>query len=47
MWQKSWARLRFIGVVGAAGATVILSVSAARLVGYQDDRLYAGIPEHA
>jgi hypothetical protein len=45
-WQETWQRLRLIGVVGAAGATVVLRLSAARLVGIEDNRLYAGIGEH-
>jgi hypothetical protein len=45
-WQQTWQRLRLIGVIGAAGATVILRLSAARLVGIQEDRLQAGIGEH-
>jgi hypothetical protein len=46
MWQQAWHRLRLLGVVGAAGATVIIGISAGKLVGCQDARLYAGIPEH-
>jgi hypothetical protein len=45
-WQQTWQRLRLIGVIGAAGATVILRLSAARLVGIQEDRLQARIGEH-
>ncbi len=45
-WQATWQRLRLLGVVGVAGATVILRLSAARLIGLEDDRLHAGIGEH-
>lgn len=46
MLQKTWQRLRLLGLVGAAGATAILQLSAARLLG--QDRLDGGfsIGEH-
>jgi len=46
LWQESWQRLRMLGVVGAAGTAVILRLSAAQLMGIQDDRLHAGICQH-
>jgi hypothetical protein len=46
-WQETWHRLRLIGVLGAAGATVILRLSAARLIGITDERLRVGIGEHS
>ncbi len=45
-WQKSWQRLRILGLVGAAGTAVILRLSAAQLMGIEDDRLHAGICQH-
>ena len=33
MLQKTWQRLRLLGLVGAAGATAILQLSSARLLG--------------
>jgi len=45
-WHETWQRLRLIGVVGATGAAVILRLSAARLVGIEDNRLHASIGEH-
>lgn len=46
LWQESWQRLRILGLVGAAGTAVILRLSAAQLMGIEDDRLYAGICQH-
>ena len=46
LWQKTWQRLRIAGLVGAAGTAVILRLSAARLIGFEDDRLHAGICQH-
>lgn len=46
MWQKTWQRLRMVGVVGAAGTAVILRLSAAQLIGIEDSRLRAGICQH-
>jgi hypothetical protein len=46
LWQESWQRLRMLSVVGAAGTAVILRLSAAQLMGIQDDRLHAGICQH-
>ena len=46
MWQKTWQRLRMVGLVGAAGTAVILRLSAARLIGVEDNRLHAGICQH-
>jgi hypothetical protein len=46
LWQESWQRLRMLGVVGAAGTAVILRLSAAQLMGIQDNRLHAGICQH-
>ena len=46
IWQESWQRLRMLGIVGAAGTAVILRLSAAQLMGIQDDRLHAGICQH-
>jgi hypothetical protein len=45
-WQETWQRLRLIGVVGAAGATVILQLSAGKLLGLEEERLTADIGQH-
>lgn len=44
--QKFWQRLRMLGVVSAAGTAVILRLSAAQLMGIEDDRLHAGMCQH-
>jgi hypothetical protein len=46
LWQESWQRLRILGLVGAAGTAVILRLSAAQLMGIEDDRLHVGICQH-
>jgi hypothetical protein len=45
MLYETWQLLRLIGLVGAAGATVILHWSAARLAGCEDN-YYFTIGEH-
>jgi hypothetical protein len=45
-WQKTWQRLRMLSLVGAAGTAVILRLSAAQLIGIEEDRLHAGICQH-
>ncbi len=46
MWHGAWQRLRMLGIVGAAGTTVIVRLSAAQLLGIEDNRLNAGICQH-
>jgi hypothetical protein len=46
MWQEAWQRLRMFGVVGAVGTTVIVRLSAAQLLGVEDNRRNAGICQH-
>jgi hypothetical protein len=46
MWHETWQRLRLLGVVGAAGATVILHLSAARLLGLEEGPLRVDIGQH-
>ena len=46
MLSETWQRLRLLGVVGAAGATVIIRWSAAKLVGQDEPRTGIGIGEH-
>jgi hypothetical protein len=47
MLQETWQRLRLIGIVGAAGATIILRWSAARLVGQDGHSGQFTIGEHS
>jgi hypothetical protein len=46
MLHATWQRLRLLSIVGAAGATVILRWSAAKLVGQEGHATSFTIGEH-
>ena len=46
MLQETWQHLRLLGIIGAAGAAVIVRWSAARLIGQDEPRKGISIGEH-
>jgi len=46
MLQDTWQHLRLLSIIGAAGATVIIRWSAAKLIGQDEPRRGIDIGEH-
>jgi hypothetical protein len=46
MLYETWQRLRLAGIVGAAGATIIIRWTAAKLIGQEQPHTNVSIGEH-